>query len=111
MVRYSYDLFTMISDYWSPIPKFNQGSLILLLIYSKKQNYQSVEELQKDYEQLHLYNDKVTPDFLMIFSEAMNYLLKNNIVNVSEQGLALDEEQCLLFLLDNTNTTQINLLN
>ncbi|MFJ8519436.1 hypothetical protein [Lysinibacillus xylanilyticus] len=111
MLRYSYDLITMISDYWSPVPKYDRCSYILLMIYGKKQNYQSVEELQKDYEQLHLYNDIVTPDFLMIFIEAMNYLINNNIVNVSEQGLIVDEEQCLLFLLDNTNTTQVNLLN
>lgn len=111
MLRYSYDLFTMISDYWSPIPKYDRCSYILLLIYDRKQNYNSVEELQKDYEQLVLYNDIVTADFLIIFTEAMKYLLNNNIVNVSEQGLVLDEEQCLLFLLNNTDTTQINLLN
>ena len=111
MLRYSYDLFTMISDYWSPIPKYDRCSYILLLIYDRKQNYNSVEELQKDYEQLILYNNIVTADFLIIFTEAMKYLLNNNIVNVSEQGLELDEEQCLLFLLNNTDTTQINLLN
>ncbi len=111
MIKYTYELFTMISDYWSPIPKYDQCSYILLLIYSRKHNYKSVSELQGDFEQLHLYNDTVTSDLLLIFNDSMNFLLTSSIVSISEQGLVLDEEQCLLFLLDSTNTTQTNLLN
>ncbi len=111
MIKYSYDLFTMISDYCSPIPKYSRCSIILLFIYCKKQNYVSVEELQMDYEEMHLSNNIVTPDLLLVFNDAMNYLLKRNIIFLSESGLELNEEKCLLFLLDNTNTTQMHLLN
>lgn len=111
MIKYSYDLFTMISEYCSPIPKYSRCSIILLFMCSKKKNYFSVKELQADYEEMHLSNNVVTPELLLTFSEAMKYLLKRNIILLNESGLELNEEQCLLFLLDNTNTTQMNPLN
>lgn len=111
MIKYSYDLFTMISEYCSPIPKYSRCSIILLFIYNKKKKYTSVEGLKVDYEEMHLYNNVVTPDLLLNFTEAINYLLNRNIIYISESGLELNEEQCLLFLLDNTNTTQMHLLN
>lgn len=79
------ELFELISEYESPTPLNDTCALILLLILGFVKNYSTVEELKADFEDLHICNEIISLELLIIFDQSIDYLLKSSIETYSRR--------------------------
>ncbi|QPA61396.1 hypothetical protein [Lysinibacillus sphaericus] len=94
------ELFELISEYESPTPLNDTCALILLLILGFVKNYSTVEELKADFEDLHICNEIMSLELLIIFDQSIDYLLKSSIVKLTQDGMVIEEDLCRIFLIE-----------